>query len=601
MSRPAAVAGPQATDTTKPATFTPATTPATPVQVRPPISGDRIAAPPRRDAGPSEASAPHFLARVNEGRVSVPYASPGRVLNLALIIMIGTGLSRILGLVRESLISDRFGSNASTDAFALADNVQSTIFELTTNGVLQAAMIPALSGLLIAGAGGLPQVRRAMGALLTLILLFTGTLSVAGIIWAPAVVALMTQLVPSKGGPDPHTVRLATELVRWILPAVPLLGVGSVLMAGLHAVGRPAAPSFGSATRNLLFIATAIALSGVFGIQSLALGTVFGAFGIVVLQLPALRRSGLIVWPNLRLGHPVVGTVTRLSIPVTAGLIVTTVVTVLDRNLAVNVSEGTITSMRYATTLVQTVLGLVAAAVSLASLPSLSRHHEAGDHDAFSETLRRAMVIITLLMIPVTLGLATLSRPVVGLVFQHGATGAADADQIQRALLWYLPGTIAAGYAQILLFAFYARKNTLTPLLITVVSALGYAATAFGLVGWLGMVGLVLANSVQWVVTLLGALILGHHRIRGLVALPRAAIAVSFMGGGGAAGVALALGAATHALDSDASTALRLFTVTISALMGFGVYAVVLLVAVRRFRVDLDLPDRLNTILAGHR
>ena len=600
MSRPTASPGrPATTDTAEPVTLTSPATPARPELVALPGAGRRNGGPFRTGDEPADAATDRAAATSGVRQGTVPATSAGRMLNLALIIMIGTGLSRVLGLVRESLISDRFGSNASTDAFALADNVQSTIFELTTNGVLQAAMIPALSGLLIAGAGGVPQMRRAMGALLTLILLGTVVLSVAGIIWAPQVVALMTQLVPSATGPDPQTVRLATELVRWILPAVPLLGVGSVLMAGLHAVGRPAAPSFGSATRNLIFIATAVALSGVFGIRSLALGTVFGALAIVVLQLPSLWRAGLIVWPNLRLGHPVIGTVTRLSIPVTAGLVVTTIVTVLDRNLAVNVSEGTVTSMRYATTLVQTVLGLVAAAVSLASLPSLSRHHESGDHDAFAETLHRAMVVITLLLIPVTLGLAALSRPVVGLVFQHGATSAAAADQVQRALLWYLPGTVAAGYAQILLFAFYARKNTLTPLLITVVSALGYAATAFGLVGWLGMVGLVLANSVQWGITLLGALVLGHRRIRSVAALPRAAIAVSLIGGGGAAGIALALGTATHALASDASTALRLMVVASTALLGLGVYAGVLLVAVRRFRVDLALPDRLGAMLAG--
>ena len=521
----------------------------------------------------------------------------GRLVNLAVILMIGTALSRILGLVREAVISSQFGSRGEVDAFVLADNVQSTIFELTSNGVLQAAMIPALAGLMLASRGGVAEVRRAMGALMTLILIATLVMTVAGIVWAPLVVEALTGLFDVGDPPSDATVDLTIELVRWILPAVPLLGLGSVLMAGLHAAGRPAAPSLGSATRNAVFIVTVLALSAAIGVETLALGTVLGALAIVLIQVPALRRVGLLVPPNLHLRHPAVRTVVRLSIPVTGSLIITTAVLVVDRNLASGVSEGTVATMRFATTLVQTVLGLVAAAVALAALPSLSRHHEDEDPVAFARTLRRALVFVTLLIVPVTLMLAVLSEPVVRLIFQHGETNAIEAGQIRRALLGYLPGTLAAGYAQVLLFAFYARKNTHLPLLITVAGAIGYAIAAFAMVGPFGMVGLVLANSIQWGVTLVGALLLGRQVFRGWRVLPWPVITISTVGGLLSAAIALGGGIALGGVDADSAVLSRLITLVLAAAVVGLVYPATIAAGVRFAGIEIEVPERLERLL----
>jgi putative peptidoglycan lipid II flippase len=512
--------------------------------------------------------------------------------------MVGTALSRVLGLVRESVMSSRFGTGGETDAFVLADNVQSTIFELTSNGVLQAAMIPALAGLAVAGSGALGEVRRAMGALLTLILAGTLTMTVLGIVFAPQVVELLTGLFDVGTPPDATTRSLAVDLVRWILPAIPLLGVASVMMAGLHAVGRPAAPAFGSATRNLIFIAATIALSAPFGVRALAIGTVLGALGIVLLQLPALVRAGILVLPNGSLGHPAVGTVIRLSIPVTASLVVTTAVLIVDRNLATGVSDGTVTSMRYATTLVQTVLGLVAAAVALAALPSLSRNFEEGDRAAFARTLRRALTFVTILIIPVTIGLAALAETVSRLVFQHGDNTPDAVDQVRIALLGYLPGTLAAGYAQVLLFAFYARKNTVTPFLIGVVAALGYGAVAFATVDRYGMTGLVVANSVQWALTAAGALVISHGVFGSLRVMPWREIATCGAGGLLVAGIALVVDRSLGAGAADASIATRLLSVVVALAVGLILYPAVLTVASRQGWATFEVPDRLRAIIS---
>jgi putative peptidoglycan lipid II flippase len=217
------------------------------------------------------------------------------------------------------------------------------------------------------------------------------------------------------------------------------------------------------------------------------------------MQIPPLYRAGAMPRPNLHLGHPAVRRVLRLYFPIFLGLLANTAAVVVDRNLAWGAERDALGAMRYATTLVQLVLGLVAAAISLAALPTLSRHFTAGDEERFGATLSKALAMTTVLILPAVLGLAAVARPVVDLLFKHGATDAEGARLIVIALLGYLPGTLFAAYDQILIFAFYARQNTRTPVIVGVLAIGVYFFVAMSLVGQLGMLGLVLANSAQFV------------------------------------------------------------------------------------------------------
>jgi putative peptidoglycan lipid II flippase len=141
----------------------------------------------------------------------------------------------------------------------------------------------------------------------------------------------------------------------------------------------------------------------------------------------------------------------------------------------------------------------VAAAISLAALPTLARHFAAGDEVAFRTTLGRALAMVTVLIVPAVCGLAAIARPTVDLLFRHGETGDAGAHLIVVALLGYLPGTLFAAYDQVLIFAFYARQNTRTPVIVGLGAIGVYFAVALALANSLGMLGLVLANSAQFV------------------------------------------------------------------------------------------------------
>ncbi|MFL5759218.1 MAG: murein biosynthesis integral membrane protein MurJ [Thermomicrobiales bacterium] len=416
----------------------------------------------------------------------------------AMILMLGNILSRMLGLFREQLASGLFGTGDPIAAFTIADNVNTLIFDLVISGMLEAALIPVLAQWATPSFANRDELRRVSGALLTLAAIVIGACVFVGILFAPTIVKLMTSYGTDDSAHDPSTVSLTVTLVRWILPAVFFLGIGTILMSVLFALNRVTAPAMSAAVRNGVIVLAMILLHERLGVKSMVVGIVAGAVLLASMQSLALLRAGALPIPNLHFRHPGVTRVLALYVPIFLGLFIDTVKVIVDRNLAWGAERDALGAMRYATTLVQMVLGIVAAAISLAALPTLSRHFAEGNEAGFRDTLGRALGMVTVLIVPAVLGLAAVAKPTVDLLFHHGATGGTGAHLIVVALLGYLPGTLCAAYDQILIFGFYARQNTRTPVIVGIIATCVYFAIALTFVNSLGMLGLVFANSAQF-------------------------------------------------------------------------------------------------------
>jgi putative peptidoglycan lipid II flippase len=191
--------------------------------------------------------------------------------------------------------------------------------------------------------------------------------------------------------------------------------------------------------------------------------------------------------------------------------------------------------MQNATTLVQFPLGLVVVAISAAVLPSLSQFAIAEEMVRFRRTLATGLRMVLVLILPAAAGLLALATPIIALIFEHGAFQPYDTSYTAQALRWYLLGLPFAAVDQPLIFAFYARKDTKTPVLVGVFSVLVYLVVALATIRPMGMIGLVFANSVQWASHALVMLILAHRRLgllRGqglLLALSKALLASAVM------------------------------------------------------------------------
>ena len=460
--------------------------------------------------------------------VSVPAKTEGRGIAQATgIIALGSISSRVLGLVREQIIAFFFGASGLVSAFGIAEIIPKMIYDMLIGGMLSAALVPVFS-----------QVREQEGDD-ALWALFSRVASLVAVVLA-ALVLLLEAFAPQVawllgGGFDPELQAVLTRMIRIISPAALFFGLSGVVTGLLYARKRFTFPAFGAAVYNLGTIITVPALAGQIDAFSLALGVLFGSLLQLLILTPDLR--GVRLRFRLDLSNPALRRILVLYLPIVLGLVISNVQIAIDRRLASGTGASSVAWMDRATRLVQLPHGVVAVAISLAVLPTLSSFSALGDHAGFRRTLGLGLRLVLVLILPATVGLLILAEPTIALLFQHGEFTVRDTFWTAWALRLYLLGLTFAAIDWPLNYAFYARQDTVTPALVGVLSVAVYLVVALSLLKPLGMLGLVLADSAKHFSHALTMLVLTQRRIGSLAELrlgqtaAKALLAAGTMGG----------------------------------------------------------------------
>ncbi len=424
-----------------------------------------------------------------------------QIARAAVIVALGNVSSRVLGLVRETVISHLFGATGMVSAFRVASIVPTMVYDLLIGGMISAALVPVFTD--YTAPSKREELWRLAAALFSLVAIAFSVI-VLLLEWAAPTVSWML-----GGGFDVQLLAQTTILTRLAVPSVLFLGLSGAATGLLYADKRFIYPAFGASVFNLGIILGALSLGDRFGVASLSLGVLLGSILQVAIQLPGLRELRLSF--RVDLTHPGLRRMGKLYLPVALGLIVSQLGIAIDRNLASRTGDQSIAWMQNATTLIQFPLGLVAVAISTAILPSLSRLASGAEFVRFRRTLGMGLRIVLLLIVPASVGLFVLATPIIALVFEHGAFQPYDTIRTSQALRVYLLGLPFAALDQLLIFAFYSRKDTRTPVLVGILGVMVYVVAALLLIVPLGMLGLVLANSIQLTSHALVMLCLAHR------------------------------------------------------------------------------------------
>ncbi len=415
-----------------------------------------------------------------------------RIATAALLIAGGNVLSRLLGFVREPVIAALFGASGNADALEVATRIPQFVHELVIGGAVSGALIPIFSEL----AGDEQALRRTFSTVLGTVVVIASAAVVVLVLLAEPLVDL------AAIGLSPETRELAVTMTRITLPSLLFLGVSAVTAARLYSRDRFAFPAFSTASLNGTLIVFTLALTPVVGPPSVALGYLAGAAMHLLVQLPGLLRDRAGLTRPAWLSDLKFRRILRLYAPIAAGLVVAQILVVVDTNLASRTGEGNLATMRFATRLQQFPLGLVAAAISLAFLPTLSRSAPASIRSLasaidFRRYLAIAAKVATLLIVPITVLMTVLSSPIIRLVYERGAFDAAATGPTGQALLIYAIQLPLTALDQLFIVAFYAMRNTITPVAVGMVGGGVYLVTALLLVEPYGVFGLVTANTIQ--------------------------------------------------------------------------------------------------------
>jgi putative peptidoglycan lipid II flippase len=421
------------------------------------------------------------------------------IVKSATLVMLGNLGSSVMGMVRQQVVAS-FGQGIASP-FLSAITPAQTFNDFLINGSINGALVPTFND--YAEPEKREQLRRLVFTIVNLVFLIMLVSAIVFLFIAPWFIN--TIQVP---GYTPQERLLTTQYARIIFFSLLALGPFAVLQAALFARKEFGWPAVATAAYHIGIIIGAIvgALAGehYLGQYGLAFGVLLGAAGEIALLLPGLRNQRLRYMFVLDLKQPALRRILSLYKWIALSFLVSAFFIILDQSLATRTpgagsdpGAANYLAMRLSTTLIQFPAGLVATALSVAVLPTLTEHARAIDNERFKKTLLLGFRLGLLLMIPAAAGLMVLGLPIVSLLYQHGRFTVHNAQLTSLALVLYAFQLPFVAIDQLLLSAFYARKNTITPVIVGFVCYGSYLAVALPFWQTIGMPALVVANTVQ--------------------------------------------------------------------------------------------------------
>ncbi len=500
----------------------------------------------------------------------------GRTLARAGLIVTGAYLaSRVLGWVRLAVIGTTFGAGADLDSFFAAFRIPDLIFQLVAAGALSSALIPVLAGL-----SATDEDDRAWRVASTVTNLMMGALAVlAAIVWLSAPI-LIPVIAP---GFDSSRAAKTIELTRIMVLSPLFLALAALATSILNARGRFAVAAFAPLAYNGAIILAAVFLTPTFGVAALAIGVVVGAALNFVVQIPQLRAVAFRYRPHVDLSDREAHQTLVLLAPRALGLAAGQLTFIVATTLASSLPIGSLAAFSIAFNVFQIPLGVIGVPMGIVAFPTLAAELARGDVARFVHLVTRASRLVLFVMLPlVALGMV-LRLPVLQLLFDYGKFDDQAISRTAASLLILLLALPTESLVGILARAFYAMRDTRTPVVAAVVAVVINTVFAVALVGPLGLqgvaLGIVLGSAAEagyLAVVLAGRVPEFHLRPIGALAVPSIIGAV----GAGVTGL-LVRNTLGTIVGGDSTKAITFVVLVVATVAGGLVY----LAIVRLFRL----------------
>lgn len=422
----------------------------------------------------------------------------------SLLIAFFFAIDKALGLFRQIVIGRQFGVGLELDAFNAANNYPDLLFALISGGALAIAFIPVLTEKM--QAEGRNALWNLFSRVANLAFLITGGLALILVVVAPGLVRAELGIAP---GFTPELQTLVSDLMRLNLIATLIFSLSGLVSAGLQANQHFLLPAMAPVLYDLGQIFGALVLapeepisiagftipSAGLGVHGLVYGVILGALLHLAVQIPGLVRYKFHWIPSLGLDNPAVRKVARLMAPRILTIGAFNLIFVVQDNLASRLDVGSVTALAYGWLIMQVPETIIATAVGIAILPTLSEHFARQDESAFKASLQRAGRSLMALTLPAAVLMWITIRPLVEIAFDFDAYGT---DLVVWATRAYLVGLVGHSLLEVAARAWYARQNARFPLMATAVSAVTFIALGIILFRPLGAAGIGLSNSLAF-------------------------------------------------------------------------------------------------------
>lgn len=446
---------------------------------------------------------------MSEAAASVAPAKPHSSSRSSALVGAGILLSRILGLLRQTLIARYLGAGSAADVFNGAFRLTNFLQNLFGEGALSASFIPVYAHAL--ERGDEREADRIAGAVGAILALVTAFIVLAGELAAP----LFTEAI--AGGFEGAKFDLTVKLTRIFFPGAAVFVLSAWCLGILNSHRRfflsYAAPVFW----NLTMIGALLFFGPRYGqidlAVALAWASVAGAILQMAVQLPSVFR--LVRHPRFvpDLSFPPVREVVRNFVPAFVGRGVVQISGFVDLRLASSIAfDGAVGLLSYAQTIYVLPISLFGMSISAAELPEMSR--ESGTDQAAFDRLRARLDVaiprVAFFCVPSAIAFLFIGDAIARLLLQYGRFSSVDSLRTWAILAGSAVGLVASALARLYSSTYYALRDTRTPLRFAVVrviltGVLGYlfafpVPRALGLPVWVGVAGLTASAGIAgWV------------------------------------------------------------------------------------------------------
>ncbi len=420
-----------------------------------------------------------------------------------------TLLSRIFGFFRDVIQAFYLGTTRSGDAFTIAYVIPNLLRRLTGEGAMTAAFVPVFT-----------QQKKeksreelwkfANSFFFNLTLIMAG-LTVLGIIFSPFLVKIIAFGFKGIEG----KLELTTILTRIMFPYIFLISLAALAMAILNSFHKFFVPAFTPVLFNLSIITLALLFARrasepafVFGA-----GVVLGGIFQLAFQLPFLWKRGMRFKFRLSFSHPAVRKVGRLMVPGIFGFGIYQINFAISRIIASLLEEGSVASLYFASRIQELTLGLFSIALSIALLPTFSDLAAHKDIAGMKRTLVFSLKLVFFITFPAMIGLLTLNRPIIQVLFQRGVFGVQSTSMSASCLFFFAFGLPFISGVKIIAPAFYSLKDTKTPVIVAFFVMISYISLSLILMKPLRVGGIALALSLASVFNFLLLFLLLERKI----------------------------------------------------------------------------------------
>ena len=434
-----------------------------------------------------------------EGRIpatlrwySFPVSQEQRLVRFASRMAVVTLFCRVSGYLRDKALFSVIGAGFLYDAYRTANRIPNAFRGLFAEGTLHAAFVPTLSQL-VGRDGNRGEAKELFRGLLAVLLLIVGVVVAVGILASPWLVRVYAEGFVEIPGKFAVTVLMN----RIMFPYLLLISLAAVFQAVLNSHEKFLLPAATPMFFNLVVAGAAwFVVPRVDNPAPVLAGAVLiGGVLQAAVQAPAVRRLGFKIsplWSAMR--SPRVGQVLLLMLPGIPVLGINQINQLISNRFA-SFIDGGVSYTYGAYRVTELVFGLVVVQMTTVLLPLLSRELREDPSQA-STTLLNTVSLVSFVTLPAAVVMAVLARPIIGLLFGGGRFTSADVAVTGATLAAYAFSLVGTGHVKVMASAFFAQKNTKTPMWGSLVALITFTAGCWWMVGPLGTPGLGWANTI---------------------------------------------------------------------------------------------------------